>query len=161
MAWDCFFFGCPPERVLDTRRRPRGRPRTHCRDSVSHLAWVPLLPRVPPAELVEVLRESKVCVGNWQTEWLFCHIATKGPFMDCQRSDNNVESKKKNLFSRLIRAHALAHKSVKCVLLCAWLVSKGCSRTPQRRLRLQQLSLRRTQLWVDVSRFIAAHCLLH
>lgn len=145
----------PPEGVLDTRRRPRGRPGTHCRDSVSHLAWVPLLPLgLPPAELEEVFRESKVCAGNWQTEWLFCHIATKGPFMDCQRSDNNVESEKKNLFSRLIRAHALAHKSVKCVLLCAWLVSKGRARKPQRRLSLQQLSPQNT----TVGRCVEIYC---
>lgn len=71
--------------------------------------------------------------------------------MDCQRSDNNVESKKKNLFSRLIRAHALAHKSVKCVLLCAWLVSKG---SPQRRLRLQQLSPQNT----TVGRCVEIYC---
>lgn len=74
--------------------------------------------------------------------------------MDCQRSDNNVDSKKKNLFSRLMRAHALAHKSVKCVLLCAWLVSKGRARTPPRRLSLQQISPQNT----TVGRCVEIYC---
>uniref|UniRef100_A0AAY5L8N4 Uncharacterized protein n=1 Tax=Esox lucius TaxID=8010 RepID=A0AAY5L8N4_ESOLU len=52
---------CLPGNVFRSRptgRRPRGRPRTRCRDYVSRLAWERL--GVPPEELEEVSREREV-----------------------------------------------------------------------------------------------------
>ncbi|TWW77033.1 hypothetical protein D4764_12G0004230 [Takifugu flavidus] len=45
-------------RACPSVRRPPGRPRTHCRDDVSRLAWERL--GIPPDELEEVTGEKEV-----------------------------------------------------------------------------------------------------
>ncbi|KAK3546089.1 hypothetical protein QTP70_022888 [Hemibagrus guttatus] len=65
MRWFGHLFRMPPGRLpgevfraSSTRKRPRGRPRTHWRDYVSRLAWERL--GVPPEELEEVSGEREL-----------------------------------------------------------------------------------------------------
>ncbi|KAK3512205.1 hypothetical protein QTP70_000467 [Hemibagrus guttatus] len=65
LRWLGHLFRMPPGRLpgevfwaCPTRKRPRGRPRTHWRDYVFRLAWERL--GVPPEELEEVAREREV-----------------------------------------------------------------------------------------------------
>ncbi|KAK3523202.1 hypothetical protein QTP86_021761 [Hemibagrus guttatus] len=66
LRWLGHLFRMPPRRLpgdvfraCPTGRRPRGRPRTRWRDSVSRLAWKRL--GVPPEELEEVSGEREQC----------------------------------------------------------------------------------------------------